>query len=48
MRTLSSWFGLRHKMLHFVQNYVYYLTVEVLEQKFTELENSILKAENLD
>lgn len=35
-------FALRHRMLHFCKNYIYYMTVEVLEPNFLKLKQRLL------
>ena len=39
---------LRHRMLHFLQNFVYYMTLEVIGPRGHELEGLLDKAEDLD
>lgn len=39
---------LRHRMLHFLQNFVYYVTLEVIGPRGHELEEWLDKAEDLD
>lgn len=39
---------LRHRMLHFLQNFVYYMTLEVIGPRGHELEALLDKAEDLD
>lgn len=39
---------LRHRMLHFLQNFVYYVTLEVIGPRGHELEMWLDKAEDLD
>jgi gamma-tubulin complex component 2 len=35
-------FALRHRMLHFCKNYIYYMTIEVLEPNFLKLKERLL------
>lgn len=41
-------YSLRQRMIHFVQNLLYYVTVEVLEQRWHELDKNIRKSKNID
>ena len=48
----SQWynnaFALRHRMLHFVQNLLYYITIEVLEPSWQTFVEKIRKVDNVD
>lgn len=48
----SQWynnaFALRHRMLHFIQNLLYYITVEVLEPSWQTFVEKIRKVDNVD
>lgn len=41
-------FALRHRMLHFIQNLLYYITVEVLEPSWQVFVEKIRKVDNVD
>jgi gamma-tubulin complex component 2 len=43
-----SSFALRHRMLHFLQNFVYYMAVEVLEPAWHELEHKLKNVQTVD
>jgi gamma-tubulin complex component 2 len=45
---LGPAYCLRHRMLHFLQNFVYYVTLEVIGPRGHELESWLDKAEDLD
>lgn len=45
---LGSSFCLRHRMLHFIQNFVYYITLEVINPRSHELEEEIVQATDMD
>lgn len=47
-RTLSAWQVLRQRMLHFMQNLVYYMMNEVLEPRWHEMSIGLSRATNLD
>lgn len=38
-------FALRHRMLHFCKNYIYYMVVEVLEPNFHKLKQRLLSGD---
>jgi len=48
----SQWynnaFALRHRMLHFIQNLLYYITIEVLEPSWQLFVEKIRKVDNVD
>ena len=48
----SQWynnaFALRHRMLHFIQNLLYYITIEVLEPSWQLFVDKIRKVDNVD
>ena len=46
--SLGPAYCLRHRMLHFLQNFVYYVTLEVIGPRGHELEEWLDKAEDLD
>ena len=39
---------LRHRMLHFLQNFVYYMTIEVFTPRSHEMESAMSNAQNMD
>jgi gamma-tubulin complex component 2 len=39
---------LRHRMLHFLQNFVYYMTIEVFTPRSHEMESAMSEARNMD
>lgn len=39
---------LRHRMLHFLQNFVYYMTIEVFTPRSHEMESAMSQARNMD
>jgi gamma-tubulin complex component 2 len=41
-------FALRHRMLHFCKNYIYYMVVEVLEPNFHKLKQRLLTVRTID
>jgi len=45
---LAPTYTLRHRMLHFIQNLLYYMMVEVLEPRHHELEKNITTASTVD
>jgi len=45
---LAPTYTLRHRMLHFIQNLLYYMMVEVLEPRHHELEKNINTASTVD
>ena len=45
---LTSSYVLRQRMLHFMQNFVYYMMVEVLEVRHHQFETAVLKAGTMD
>eukprot|EP00633_Aureoumbra_lagunensis_P008669 CAMPEP_0197307028 /NCGR_PEP_ID=MMETSP0891-20130614/4464_1 /TAXON_ID=44058 ORGANISM="Aureoumbra lagunensis, Strain CCMP1510" /NCGR_SAMPLE_ID=MMETSP0891 /ASSEMBLY_ACC=CAM_ASM_000534 /LENGTH=810 /DNA_ID=CAMNT_0042790001 /DNA_START=228 /DNA_END=2657 /DNA_ORIENTATION=+ len=45
---LAKPFHLRHRMLHFIQNYAYYLMFEVIETRHTHLRDTIDASSTLD
>ena len=45
---LAPTYTLRHRMLHFIQNLLYYMMVEVLEPRHHELEKNIRQAKTVD
>ena len=45
---LAPTYTLRHRMLHFIQNLLYYMMVEVLEPRHHELEKNIRTASTVD
>ncbi|CAH1251170.1 TUBGCP2 [Branchiostoma lanceolatum] len=47
-RWYSAAFALRHRMLHFVQNYGYYMMFEVLEPNWHILEQNLKSVSNVD
>lgn len=44
----AQWHGLRHRMLHFMQNLTYYMMTEVLEPRWHELEKTISRVKDVD
>lgn len=46
--TLSESYCLRHRMLHFLQNFVYYITLEVIGPRGDELQRSLGNATDMD
>ncbi|KAL9657607.1 hypothetical protein ABK040_012686 [Willaertia magna] len=46
--TFSAFYALRHKMIHFIQNFLSYALVEVVERNFIEFEKKAKQAKNLD
>ncbi|KAI8489395.1 Gamma-tubulin complex component 2 [Branchiostoma belcheri] len=47
-RWYAAAFALRHRMLHFVQNYGYYMMFEVLEPNWHMLEHNLKSVSNVD
>lgn len=47
-KSFSTSYCLRQRMLHFVKNYVYYITVEVLEDKWHRFLESLKKVNTVD
>ena len=45
---MGSSYCLRHRMLHFLQNFVYYMTIEVFTPRSHEMIEAINKATNID
>ncbi len=45
---LSSSYCLRHRMLHFLQNFVYYMTLEVISPHSHQLQEAMRYAEDMD
>jgi gamma-tubulin complex component 2 len=45
---MGPFFCLRQRMLHFLQNFVYYMTVEVISQREHELQRNLSKAKDMD
>jgi gamma-tubulin complex component 2 len=46
---MSSSYALRHRMLHFIQNLVYYMTIEVITPRYHEmLQGMSTRASNID
>jgi gamma-tubulin complex component 2 len=48
MRSFGRSFGLRHRMLQFLQNFNYYMMAEVLEAHWHQLEERLVKASTID
>jgi len=46
--SFSPYYSLRQRMLHFCRDYIYYVTVEVLEPKSHEFLTSLRQAETID
>jgi len=46
--TMGTSYCLRHRMLHFLQNFVYYMTLEVIGPRGHELEAKLDEAEDMD
>jgi hypothetical protein len=46
--TMGASYCLRHRMLHFLQNFVYYMTLEVIGPRGHELEAKLDEAEDMD
>ena len=46
--SLSSYNCLRHRMLHFLQNFVYYISSEVIGPRAFEMQNLLAKAVDMD
>lgn len=46
--TMGTSYCLRHRMLHFLQNFVYYMTLEVIGPRGHELETKLDEAEDMD
>jgi gamma-tubulin complex component 2 len=47
-KEMGPTYCLRHRMLHFVQNFVYYMMSEVIEPNWTRMESQILPTKNED
>jgi gamma-tubulin complex component 2 len=45
---LGPSFCLRHRMLHFLQNFVYYMTLEVISPRAHEMKEGMLNAKDMD
>lgn len=45
---LGSTFSLRHRMLHFIQNFIYYMMLEVIEPNWLNMMEGISKQESAD
>ncbi|KAI2513735.1 microtubule nucleation by interphase microtubule organizing center [Fragilaria crotonensis] len=45
---LGSTFSLRHRMLHFIQNFIYYMMLEVIEPNWLSMMKEIRKQESAD
>ena len=45
-KSLAPTLGLRQRMLHFIQNLVYYMMFEVIEPKWQSMESTILRRKN--
>ena len=45
---LGRTYCLRQRMLHFLQNFVYYMMFEVIEPRWVEFENNLLASKNID
>lgn len=45
---MSSSYCLRHRMLHFLQNFAYYMTLEVINPRSHELQEAMKFAEDMD
>lgn len=45
---MSSSYSLRHRMLHFIQNFVYYMTNEVINPRYHEMMEEMNSASNID
>jgi hypothetical protein len=41
-------YTLRHRMLHFIQNFVYYMTLEVIHPRVTQLERDVREVTDMD
>ena len=46
--SFSSFYALRHKMIHFIQNFLSYALVEVVEKNFVEMERKIRQSTSFD
>lgn len=47
-REMGPYFCLRQRMLHFLQNFVYYMTVEVIKPRDHELQVGLASARDMD
>lgn len=47
-QALGSSFCLRHRMLHFLQNFVYYMTLEVIGPRAHEMQTGMANAQDMD
>jgi gamma-tubulin complex component 2 len=47
-RAMGPFYCLRQRMLHFLQNFVYYMTVEVITQRGHELQLDLGRAKDVD
>mmetsp|Transcript_109 Transcript_109/g.209 ORF Transcript_109/g.209 Transcript_109/m.209 type:complete len:347 (-) Transcript_109:98-1138(-) len=45
---MGSTYALRHRMLHFLQNFVYYMTIEVFTPRSHELQTAMEDAKDMD
>lgn len=45
---MNSSYSLRHRMLHFIQNFVYYMTNEVINPRYHEMMAEMQTASNID
>lgn len=47
-REMGPYFCLRQRMLHFLQNFVYYMTVEVIKPRDHEMQVGLSSARDMD
>ena len=45
---MGRFYFLRQRMLHFLQNFVYYMTLEVISKRGHELQIGLAKAQDMD
>jgi hypothetical protein len=45
---MGPFYCLRHRMIHFLQNFVYYMTLEVISPRAHELERAFTQAQDMD
>ncbi|KAG2377607.1 hypothetical protein C9374_009123 [Naegleria lovaniensis] len=47
-KSFASFYALRHKMIHFIQHFLSYALIEVVEKNYVEMERKIKQATTLD
>nr|CAG4715048.1 unnamed protein product [Naegleria fowleri] len=47
-KSFASFYALRHKMIHFIQHFLSYALIEVVEKNYVEMERKIRQATTLD